>query len=131
MKLLIVFLAPLVTGIASASSKGEIESFSNADKTVCLEVRDNRFGLRIVTEERTHEVLGNGDFQVQGNLLFMEYSDSFDNKVRGTFDPKSGVLDLDAVKADIWTPSATLASYGRYVLKRKKCTSNVLVQPGK
>ncbi|AXQ30464.1 hypothetical protein D0B54_18060 [Solimonas sp. K1W22B-7] len=58
--------------------------------------------------------------------MIMEFNDSFRNKVKGNFDPRSGVLDLQSVKADMGSPSAAAASYGRYVLSRKKCNSNAL-----
>ena len=126
MKHRVFLLALALTGCVSSSFAGDIESFANANDTVCLEVQGNRFGLSIETANRAHEVLGNGALEKKGNLLRMEYRDSFGNKVKGTFDPKSGVLDLQSVKGDLGSPSATAAAYGHYVLSRKKCTSNVL-----
>ncbi|AXQ30465.1 hypothetical protein D0B54_18065 [Solimonas sp. K1W22B-7] len=126
MKRRIALLALLLTGFASSSSAGEPESFANDRNTVCLEMEGEKFGLRIVAAGGAHEVLGSGALQQEKNLLSMEFSDSFENNVKGTFDPKSGILDLRSVKADMGSPSAAAASYGRYVLSRKKCTSNAL-----
>ncbi len=126
MKRRIALLGLLLSGCASSSFATEVESFANDNGAVCLEVKGSRFGLRIITPGRAHEVLGNGALQVKKSILNMEYVDSFENQVKGTFDRKSGVLDLQSVKGDLGSPSATTAAYGHYVLKRKKCTSNVL-----
>ena len=125
MKHRILLPAFLLMGCASSSFAGTPESFANKENTVCLEVQDNRFGLRIYSAGGTHEVLGNGALREENGLLGMEYQDSFGNQVKGSFNPKSGILNLQDVKADL-TSSAAAASYGHYKLKRANCTSNVL-----
>jgi hypothetical protein len=126
MRLIFLAMLLLCSGLAQAGGPGR-ESYTGSKPDICLEFAGDRFGFNMVVRGGEHVVSGDGVLaHGKKNELVLNFDDSFGNKVTGTFNKGTGKLSLSSTR-EMGDESAAMVSayYGDYVLKRRKCKSDV------